>query len=138
MSENFRTGLAVEHFRDALQSGDSAAIAARLDDDVRFCSPAFDEPTIGRDTVAAVLARARSLYRDMTFEETGAQREAAVLFFRAEVDGNALQGCYRLLVSGEGRVTRVDALMRPVGATQVLVAAMMRGDGQAPRGRAPA
>lgn len=137
MRENLRTGLAVQHFRDAVLAGGIVSIAATLDADVHFFSPAFDEPTIGRDTVAAVLARARAVYGDMTFEETSAQREAAVLFFRAQVAGAALQGCYRLRVSGEGKVSRIDALMRPVGATQALVVAMMSGGGQDHGGRPP-
>lgn len=132
MLEKGENALVVERFRDAVLSGDAAAIAARLDLDVRFFSPAFDEPATGRDTVAAVLARARSLYGDMTFEETGAQRDAGVLFFRARVEGHALQGCYRLRLSDAGTVADLDALLRPLPAAQALVAAMMRGGAPAP------
>ncbi len=131
MPEKGQAELDVERFRDAMLSGDAAAIAARLDVAVQFFSPAFDEPAVGRDTVAAVLARARSIYGDLTFEETNAQRDAAVLFFRALVDGHALQGCYRLQLSDEAMVLRLDALTRPLPATQALVAAMMRGDPRA-------
>ncbi len=126
--ENARAEQDVARFRDAVLGGDPTAIAARLDVGVRFFSPAFREPSVGRDTVAAVLTRARSIYQDLSFDETRAQREAGVLFFRAVVDDQPLQGCYRLRLSDEGTVIALDALVRPLAATQALVEAMMRDD----------
>lgn len=111
--------------RDAVRRGDAARIAATLDDDVRFFSPAFTEPTEGRERVAGVLAVAGHVYEGLTFGEPLVDGASAAMFFDAHVDGHPLQGCYRLDVAA-GRVTRLDALMRPIEAVQALVATMMR------------
>jgi hypothetical protein len=105
---------------------DGGPIADVLAQDVVFGSPALPEPATGRDRVAHVLATARSVYEGLTFTETVGGGDRAVLFFEARVGGEPLQGAYSLHGDGTGRVARVDALFRPVGPTQALVAEMMR------------
>lgn len=106
-------------------TGEAAAVAATLADDVAFYTPAFIEPTRGRATVAAVLAMAKQVYGEMLFTEALTGDGAAALFFEAEVDGHQLQGCYRLHVSADALVQRLDVFTRPLEATRALVAAMM-------------
>lgn len=48
------------------------------------------------------------------------------MFYEAEIDGQQLQACYRLQLSPDGLVGRLDVLTRPLEATQALIAAMMR------------
>jgi hypothetical protein len=127
-SESSAAGVA-ERFRVAMAGADADRIAGTLTSDVAFYSPAFADPTLGRATVAAVLATAAEVYRRMDFGEPLTAGPLAVLFFEAEVSGHALQGCYRLQTSPDGQVARLDALMRPLEATQALVAEMMRRTG---------
>lgn len=112
--------------RTAMLDGRAAAIAAVLGEQVRFGSPALPEPATGRERVAHVLATAAAVYEGLTFTEVLGDGDRAVLFFEARVAGEALQGCYSLHGDGTGRVARIDALFRPVGPTQALVAEMMR------------
>ncbi len=114
-----------QRLREAMLVGDPGGIAATLAEDVLFYSPAFAEPTRGRETVAGVLTVAKQVYGRMDFGETLTEGSTAAMFFEAEVDGHRLQVCYRLQVSA-GRVARLDALVRPLEAAQALVSAMMR------------
>lgn len=111
--------------REAVLGGAVDPIAAVLDEEVRFFSPAFAEPAVGRERVAGVLAVAGGVYEGLVFGEPLVDGTSAVVFFDARVEGRPLQGCYRLDVAA-GRVTRLDALMRPLDAVQALVATMMR------------
>lgn len=106
--------------------GSAEVLAEVLAEQVAFASPALAEPATGRAVVARVLATARSVYEDLVFTETVGGGDRAVLFFSARVAGEPLQGAYSLHGDGAGRIARIDALFRPVGPTQALVAEMMR------------
>ena len=112
-------------FRAAMRDGAAARLGAVLDDDVTFYSPAFAEPSTGRDRVAAILATASGVYGDLSFEQQLVAGPTAVLFFEADVAGQHLHGCYRLTVSELGTITGIEALMRPLDAVQALVTTMM-------------
>jgi hypothetical protein len=116
---------AADRFRAAMEQGSARGLGEVLDANVAFYSPAFAEPTVGREPVAAVLATAREIYGDLRFEQQLTQDTTTALFFTADVDGHRLQGCYRIVVSPEDTVVRLDALMRPIDAAQTLVATMM-------------
>lgn len=111
---------------DAIQRADRSAVAALLTDGVRFHSPATAEPTVGAELVAHVLTTAGQVYQDLVVEQVLTQGPAEAVFFRAQVEGQALEVCYRLEVDGDGRIVRLAALMRPVAAAEALVQAMMR------------
>lgn len=119
-------GDGADRFRTAMLTGEADVIADVLSGDVLFFSPAFSEPTSGRATVARVLATATQVYVGMRFDETLVAGSTAAVFFQADVDDQRLQACYRLTLSPDGLVERLDVLMRPVGATRALVAAMTR------------
>lgn len=132
VDDEFGNGLGNEwdgvagRLRAAMLDGSAAALADVLAEQVCFGSPALPEPSSGRELVAHVLATARAVYQDLTFTEVLGGGERAALFFRARVAGEPLQGCYSLHGDGSGRIVRIDALFRPVGPTQALVAEMMR------------
>lgn len=117
--------IATQALRAAVQDGDAAAIARVLAADVEFASPAFAEPTVGRERVAPVLATARQLYAGLAFTGELADGDRGALLFEASVGGERLQGCYWVRAAAEGTVARIDALFRPVTATQYLVREMM-------------
>jgi len=121
---------AAHHLREAMTSGEVDRIAAVLADEVAFYSPAFQEPATGRETVAAILTTAAGVYSRLNFGDQFAAGQTAALFFDAVVDGQPLQVCYRLRTTPDGQVIRLDALMRPLEATQALVTEMMRRTGR--------
>lgn len=108
-----------------MRDGTVGAIAEVLAEEVSFFSPALGEPTVGRDAVARVLSTAAGVYDGLRFTEQLGGDERAALFFEARVAGQALQGCYSVHGDGAGCVTRLDALIRPVPAAQLLVETMM-------------
>lgn len=110
----------------AMEDGDVQALNAALHDDVNFYSPASAEPTVGRERVAKVLATAGQIYGGMAVEQLITEGPTGALFFRVDIDGLTLQVCYRLEVETDGRITRLDALMRPLQAAEALVVRMMR------------
>lgn len=110
----------------AMEDGDVQALNAALHDDVNFYSPASVEPTVGRERVAKVLATAGQIYGGMAVEQLITEGPTGALFFRVDIDGLTLQVCYRLEVETDGRITRLDALMRPLQAAEALVVRMMR------------
>lgn len=110
----------------AMEDGDVQALNAALHDDVSFYSPASAEPTVGRERVAKVLATAGQIYGGMAVEQLITEGPTGALFFRSDIDGLTLQVCYRLEVETDGRITRLDALMRPLQAAEALVVRMMR------------
>jgi hypothetical protein len=118
------TGGVAARLREVMLDG--GELGAVLSAEVCFGSPALPEPTTGRERVAHVLATARSVYEGLAFTETVGGGDRAVLFFSARVGGEPLQGAYSLHGDGSGRIARIDALFRPVGPTQALVAEMMR------------
>lgn len=85
-----------DRFRTAVLTGEADAIGEVLSDDVLFYSPAFGDPTVGRVTVAGVLATAKLVYGEMRFGQTLTGGSTAVLFFEADVNELRLQACYRL------------------------------------------
>jgi hypothetical protein len=116
---------AAEALRAAVTGGTVDGIAHVLAADVAFRSPAFAQPSIGRDTVAVVLATARQVYAGLTFTDLIADGERAALFFEASVEGEAIEGCYRVRATGDGAVAELAGLFRPVAPTEELVRAMM-------------
>jgi hypothetical protein len=115
----------------ALVARDRETLHGLLDLDVRFFSPAYADPVVGRDVVTGVLAAASGVYSDLRFEEPTAIGSEAVTFFTATVPGLedatpvALQGCYRIVVTAEGLVRELTAYFRPLAGLQALVAGVM-------------
>lgn len=115
----------------ALVARDRETLHGLLDLDVRFFSPAYADPVVGRDVVTEVLSAASGVYSALRFEEPTVNGSEAVTFFTATVPASEdaaplpLQGCYRTVVTAEGLVSDLTAYFRPLAGLQALVAGVM-------------
>jgi hypothetical protein len=115
---------------EALVARDRDTLSGLLAPDVRFFSPAYAEPVVGREVVTQVLGTASEVYSDLRFDEPRTSGAEAVTFFTATVPGPdgaapvALEGCYRA-VTADGRVSALTAYFRPLAGLQALVAGVM-------------
>jgi SnoaL-like domain len=115
----------------ALVARDRETLGGLLAGDVRFFSPAYADPVVGRDVVTEVLAAASGVYSDLRFDEPRANGAEAVTFFTATVPGPedaapvTVEGCYRVVVTADGLVRDLTAYFRPLAGLQALVAGVM-------------
>lgn len=117
---------AVQQLRAAVAAGSATHIAALLSPSVVFYSPAFPAPAVGIERVGQVLAMAGRIYGALTIGHSYGDGESAATFFTARIGDHDLQVCYRVDCDTDGRIERIDALMRPLGAAQELVTRMMQ------------
>jgi hypothetical protein len=111
-------------FRDAVEARDLEAIEAVLHPDVVFRSPAVFKPYEGRETVLRLLGHIVEVLEDFryTHELTGDGLHGLV--FEARSGDRWLQGWDLLEVDGEGRVTALTVMIRPITGLLAVAEAM--------------
>lgn len=113
-------------FREAVEARDVGALAGLLADDVVFRSPVAHRPYTGRPIVTAILRAVLEVFQDFRYvhefhADAGADH---VLVFEATVDGLQLTGVDVLTVDGDGRVTELMVMVRPLRAAEALARQM--------------
>jgi hypothetical protein len=108
-------------FRAAVEARDAAAVRACLAEDVRFHSPLRYTPFTGRDEVAAILQipaevfAFRDSFRYTRVFDDGDQQ---ALFFEAMIEDRAIEGVDLLRLDGNGLVTEIRVMMRPLAVIE--------------------
>jgi hypothetical protein len=101
-------------FRQAVEARDHTAIAALLADDVEFRSPAVHRPYQGREAVAHLLRHAEATLEDLTYVDELRGERSVGLIFTAHVGDKDVEGLDHLELDGEGRITRLRVMIRPL------------------------
>lgn len=116
----------VHPFRKAVESGDMAAVAALLADDVVFTSPVAFKPYPGKPVTAAILRAVSQVFEDFAYVREIANPDGRdhAFVFTATVAGKQLQGCDFLHFDEDGKIDEFTVMVRPLSAAQALSEAM--------------
>jgi hypothetical protein len=110
--------------RDALESGDVAALAPLLAPDVTFRSPAVHKPYHGRDTVLALLGVVSHVFENFSYANEWHDGATTILLFEANVGDRELQGVDILEHDEAGLITHFTVMIRPLSGLQAVAAAV--------------
>ncbi|MEV6685554.1 nuclear transport factor 2 family protein [Streptomyces sp. NPDC051130] len=128
-----------DRFRSAVDSRDLTAIGELFTEDVRLYSPVKFTPFEGRPMVLGLFGVLLRTFEDFRYvgrldgaAESGAGREdtespAAVLVFRATVNGKQIHGIDLLHLDADGRIEEITVMVRPQSAVMALGEAVLAG-----------
>ncbi|WP_405453859.1 nuclear transport factor 2 family protein [Streptomyces erythrochromogenes] len=126
-----------ERFRAAVEKRDLSALEDLFTEDIRLYSPVKFRPFEGRPMVLGLFGVLLRVFEDLRYvghfdgaTETsadGAQAPAAVLPFRATVDGKQIHGIDMLHFDGDGRIKEFTVMVRPQSAVHTLGQAVLTG-----------
>lgn len=116
----------VHPFRRAIEAGDIDAAVALLREDVVFRSPVVHTPYRGREAIRPILDAVVMVFEDFRYvREIGADdaRDHA-LVFEARVGDKQLEGCDFIQLDGDGAISELTVMVRPLSAALALADAM--------------
>ncbi|WP_270485588.1 nuclear transport factor 2 family protein [Gordonia jacobaea] len=116
----------MREFREAVERGDEAAMAACLADNVVFTSPVAFTPYEGKAITAAILRGVMRVFEDFHYvrEIDDPDGRDHALLFEAEVSGKTVSGCDFLHLDDDGRIVDFTVMVRPLSAAMALSEAM--------------
>ncbi|BBA96038.1 hypothetical protein RVR_1163 [Actinacidiphila reveromycinica] len=142
------TDTAVDRFRTAVEQRDLGAMTDLFTEDVRLYSPVKFRPFEGRDQVLGLLNVLLRTFEDFRYVGRldgaahtlvdGGETPAAVLLFRATVNGREINGIDLIHLDPAGRIREFTVMVRPQSAVHTLGEAVLAGlveDGLAPAPR---
>jgi hypothetical protein len=113
-------------FRTAIEARDLDAVIALCSEAVVFRSPVVFKPYQGREALRQILTAVMAVFEDFRYvREIGAadDRDHA-LVFEARVGDKQLEGCDFIRVDGDGAITELTVMVRPMSAMLTLAEAM--------------
>lgn len=114
-------------FKAAIEREDKEALASTLADDVVFRSPVVFRPYEGHAVVSAILTEgAMNVFEDFRYVERFEQGDAAALIFNARVGDREVDGLDLLRFDGDGKVSELTVMVRPMSGLGALAEAMGR------------
>lgn len=126
-----------DRFRAAVGSRDIGVLDELFTEDIRFYSPVKFTPFEGKPMVLGLFGVLLRTFEDFRYvgdfggtAETsadGAGAEAAVLVFRATVNGKQIHGIDLLHFDDEGRIKEFTVMVRPLSAVRALGEAVLAG-----------
>lgn len=111
-------------FRDAVETGDLAALEAALDPGVTFNSPVVFKPYEGREAVMALLSLVAQVFEDFRYVDELEGDGTKCLLFKARVGERELDGIDYLRLDRDGLVTELTVMVRPYSGVTALRDAM--------------
>lgn len=113
-------------FREAVESGDLAAVETLLAEDVVFTSPVVFKPYPGKAITAAILWAVSQVFEDVRYERelTGADGRDHALVFTARVGDREVSGCDFIHLDEDGLIDELTVMVRPLSGAQALAEAM--------------
>ena len=111
-------------FRDAVNAKDVEAMAAALDPEVRFFSPAVFRPYEGREAVMGVLRHVVEVLEDFRYTDELSGDGTFGLVFEARVGDKQVQGWDYLVMGDDGLVTELTVMIRPLKGLIAVAEAM--------------
>ncbi|WP_329200112.1 MULTISPECIES: nuclear transport factor 2 family protein [unclassified Streptomyces] len=126
-----------DRFRSAVDSRDLTAIGELFTEDVRLYSPVKFTPFEGRPMVLGLFGVLLRTFEDFRYvgrldgaaesSTAGAATDAAVLVFRATVNGKQIHGIDLLHLDAEERIKEITVMVRPQSAVMALGEAVLAG-----------
>lgn len=115
-------------FVEAVHQRSREQLEAALAPDVRFFSPVVFRPYEGRDLVLTILAEgAMEVFGDdFTYVHRLEDGDVATLIFNVTVDGREIDGLDLLTFDGDGLVSELKVMARPMSGLSALAEAMGR------------
>lgn len=116
----------MREFREAVERGDEAAMAACLADNVVFTSPVAFTPYEGKAITAAILRGVMRVFEDFHYVREIGEPDGHdhALLFEAKVSGKTVSGCDFLHLDDDGRIVDFTVMVRPLSAAMALSEAM--------------
>jgi hypothetical protein len=115
-------------FRDEwhrlVRERDVAALAALLAPEVAIGAPPYWEPFRGAALAQHLLGLILETIEGFSYHREWRNGDELALEFRGRVGALELQGIDLISLDAEGRILRLDVLMRPVKAVNALIAAI--------------
>jgi SnoaL-like domain len=108
-------------FQRAIEARDHDALRAALAPDVVFHSPIRYTPFTGRDDVADILripAQVFAFHDSFRYTSVLGEGQEHALFFEGEIDGRLIQGVDHVRMDGDGLVTELRVMIRPLPQLQ--------------------
>ena len=114
-------------FTSAVKSRDAEALTDALADDVVFRSPVVFKAYDGKPVVSAILTEgAMKVFDDFRYVERFEDGDVAALIFKARVGDREVDGLDLLRFDGDGKVTELMVMVRPMSGLHALSEAMGR------------
>ncbi|MFB6903684.1 nuclear transport factor 2 family protein [Streptomyces bacillaris] len=131
------TTTAVDRFRAAVDTRDLAALDDLFTEDIRLYSPVKFTPFEGRPMVLGLFGVLLRTFEDFRYvgefagtaqtSADGSEAPAAVLLFRATVNGKEIHGIDLVHLDGDGRIKEFTVMVRPQSAVHALGEAVLAG-----------
>ncbi|WP_411117054.1 nuclear transport factor 2 family protein [Streptomyces sp. 058-1L] len=128
---------AVDRFRTAVDTRDLAALDDLFTEDIRLYSPVKFTPFEGRPMVLGLFGVLLRTFEDFRYvgefagtaqtSADGAEASAAVLLFRATVNGKEIHGIDLVHLAEDGRIKEFTVMVRPQSAVHALGEAVLAG-----------
>ncbi len=112
----------LDTWHELVRSGDFGALDSLLADAVVFHSPVVHTPQAGKPIVALYLRAAAAVFFNDSFayvRELRGPRDA-VLEFRVDIDGIAVNGVDMIKWDEEGRIVEFKVMIRPLKAINLI------------------
>ncbi|NUV86128.1 nuclear transport factor 2 family protein [Streptomyces sp. KAI-26] len=128
---------AVDRFRAAVDTRDLAAPDDLFTEDIRLYSPVKFTPFEGRPMVLGLFGVLLRTFEDFRYvgefagtaqtSADGSEAPAAVLLFRATVNGKEIHGIDLVHLAEDGRIKEFTVMVRPRSAVHALGEAVLAG-----------
>ncbi|MBH0242763.1 nuclear transport factor 2 family protein [Streptomyces cavourensis] len=128
---------AVDRFRAAVDTRDLAALDDLFTEDIRLYSPVKFTPFEGRPMVLGLFGVLLRTFEDFRYvgefagtaqtSADGSEAPAAVLLFRATVNGKEIHGIDLVHLAEDGRIKEFTVMVRPRSAVHALGEAVLAG-----------
>jgi SnoaL-like protein len=116
-----------DRFAGAIAASDPEGLKASLAEDVVFRSPVVFRPYEGKELVGTVLTEgAMNVFSDFRYIQRFEDGDAAALVFEARVGDREVQGLDLLRFDGDGLVTELTVMVRPMSGVRAVAEAMGR------------
>jgi SnoaL-like domain len=123
-------------FRAAVEQRDPDAMAAALHPDVVFHSPAVFKPYEGREATMRLLRHVLEVLEDFRYLDELSGDGSHGLVFAARVGDKTLEGWDYLKLDGDGLITELSVMIRPLSGLIAVAQAMgerLAADAAAPQ-----
>ncbi len=108
----------------AVADRDINLLAEHIADDVVFRSPAFWNPRSGKPVLLAVLWAVSELLDDFTYSKEWVDGHEVLMEFDARVGDKSVRGIDRFWLDGQGRITEMEVMVRPLNGLAALAQGM--------------
>ncbi len=114
----------MKEFRAAVEAGDFDALGDLLAEDVVFRSPVAFKPYEGKPIVAAILRGVGRVFTEFRYVRELSDDDGGVLVFETVVDGVSVNGIDLIRINGDGLISELTVMVRPLSAAKALATAM--------------